>query len=334
MHVDIRFTAQGIYLPEIDLWLDPQDRCENAWISHGHSDHARGLHCQVIATPETLRVYRIRWPEDPNIPQHLHPLPYGLSMEWQGATLTPYPASHILGAALLLIQFRGERVVYTGDIKLREPICGTTTETVRCDRLIIESTFGLPIYRFLSAEQARHRIVAFARECLGDGITPVFMGYPLGRGQEAAHVLCHAGIPTAIHGAIARLMPVYEESGFTFPGWFPYNAKETEGKALVVVPGFRANLEASGKNTRLAYVSGWAAIDNARNRSGAEQLIPYSDHADFNELLALVEASGAREVDVVHGYTEAFARILSRRGIIARAPQAAATRFDSEVLEG
>ena len=35
-------------------------------------------------------------------------------------------------------------------------------------------------------------------------------------------------------------MPVYEESGFTFPGWFPYNAKETEGKALVVVPGFRA----------------------------------------------------------------------------------------------
>ena len=80
------------------------------------------------------------------------------------------------------------------------------------------------------------------------------------------------------------LCRLYEESGFTFPGWFPYNAKETEGKALVVVPGFRANLEASGKNTRLAYVSGWAAIDNARNRSGAEELIPYSDHADFNEL--------------------------------------------------
>ncbi len=243
--------------------------------------------------------------------------------------LTAYPASHILGAAQLLIELGGSRVVYTGDIKLREPICGTKTKTVQCDRLIIESTFGLPIYRFLSAEDARYRIVAFARECLRDGITPVFMGYPLGRGQEAAHVLCHAGIPTAIHGAIARLMPVYEDSGFTFPGWFPYNAKETEGKALVVVPGFRAYLEASGKNTRLAYVSGWAAIDNARNRSGAEELIPYSDHADFQELLALVEASGASEVDVVHGYTEAFARILSRRGITATAPHAAAARSDS-----
>jgi Cft2 family RNA processing exonuclease len=334
MPVEVQFTPQGIYLPEVDLWLDPQDRCENSWISHGHSDHARGLHCNVIATPETLRVYRIRWPADENMPQNLHPLAYQESLEWRGATLTAYPASHILGAAQVLIEYRGERLVYTGDIKLRQPICGATTEIIACDRLIIESTFGLPIYRFLSREDACHRIVRFARECLQDGITPVFVGYPLGRGQEAAHVLCHAGVPTAIHGAIARLMPVYEEFGFTFPGWFPYNAKETEGKALVVVPSFRANLEASGKNTRIAYISGWAALDNARNRSGAEELIPYSDHADFDELLTLVQQCGAQEVDVVHGYTEAFARILSQRGIRARAPHAAAARSDAEAMEG
>jgi Cft2 family RNA processing exonuclease len=332
--VDIRFTSQGIYLPAIDLWLDPQERCEHSWISHGHSDHARGLHCTVIATPETIRVYRVRWPEDEQVPQALRPLAYGESMEWRGATLTAYPASHIVGAAQLLIEFQGERIVYTGDIKLRDPICGSHTEPVRCDRLIIESTFGLPIYRFLSRDDASVRIVNFARECLDDRITPVFMGYPLGRGQEIAFTLCQAGIPTAIHGSIARMIPVYEEAGFAFPNWFPYNARETEGKALVVVPGFRAQLEASGKNTRLAYVSGWAAIDNARSRAGAEELIPYSDHADFDELLALVENSGAREVDVVHGYTEAFARILRQRGIEARAPREAAERTDAEVFEG
>jgi hypothetical protein len=115
----------------------------------------------------------------------------------------------------------------------------------------------------------------------------------------------------------------------------PYNARETEGKALVVVPNFRAYIEASGKNTRLAYVSGWARLDNARNRVGAEELIPYSDHADFEELLEIVERSGAREVDVVHGYTEAFAGILQKRGIDARAPKAAAGRqMDEEVPEG
>jgi Cft2 family RNA processing exonuclease len=332
--VQIDFTPQGICLPDIGLWLDPQDKCENSWISHGHTDHARGLHCKVIGTTYTLRIYRMRWPEDAESTQHLSSLDYGESMDFHGARLTAYPAGHIVGAAQLLIEWKGERIVYTGDIKLRPPICGATTQVVPCDRLIIESTFGLPIYHFLSREEARERMVLFARQGLAEGTTPVFIGYPLGRGQEAVHVLCQAGIPTAVHGSIARMIPVYESAGYALPGWIPYAAKDTEGKALVVVPNFRATMEASGKNTRFAYVSGWAALDNARARSGAEELIPYSDHGDFDELLALVEQSGATEVDVVHGYSEAFASILSQRGVIARAPRALAARAGEEVPEG
>jgi Cft2 family RNA processing exonuclease len=129
-------------------------------------------------------------------------------------------------------------------------------------------------------------------------------------------------------------MPAYEDAGYAFPGWSPYIARDTAAKAMVIVPNFRAWVEASGRNYRLAYVSGWAALDNARNRAGAEELIPWSDHADFEELLQLVERSGARQVDVVHGYTESFARILSKRGIEARAPTAAAARDDEDTPEG
>lgn len=333
--MDVRFTGEGVYLPEIDLWLDPRNRCEHSWISHAHSDHARGLHCNVLATGPTLRIYRQRWPEDIDQPQNLVQMDYGQTIDWKGARLTAFPASHIVGAAQLLIEFGGERLVYTGDIKLRPPICGVTTEVIPCHRLIVESTFGLPIYHFLHRDQARTRIVEFARACLADGITPVFIGYALGRGQEIVHVLCEAGVPTAVHGSIARLLPHYEEAGYAFPCWMPYEARATAGKALVVVPTFRAQLEASGKNIRLAYVSGWAALDNARNRVGAEELIPYSDHGDFEELLSIVEGTGAREVDVVHGYTEAFAHVLRQRGIEARAPLATAQRAsDEEVPEG
>jgi Cft2 family RNA processing exonuclease len=328
--VDIRFTRAGIHVAPIDLWLDPQDRCENAWLSHAHSDHARGLHGTVFATPDTLKLYRLRWPEDDAVPQFLRALPYGHSAAWNGARLTAFPASHILGAAQLLIEYNGERVVYTGDIKLRPPICGALTQPVACDRLIVESTFGLPIFHFLSREEAMERIVAFAHECLAENLTPVFIGYPLGRGQEIVHVLCEAGVPTAVHGSIARLIPAYEEAGYSFPSWTPYMARDPDAKALVVVPNFRAWIEASGRSYRLAYVSGWAALDNARNRSGAEELIPYSDHADFEELLDIVERSGAREVDVVHGYTEPFARILSQRGIDARAPLGPESRAPEE----
>jgi Cft2 family RNA processing exonuclease len=104
--------------------------------------------------------------------------------------------------------------------------------------------------------------------------------------------------------------------------------RETEGKALVVTPDFRNYLEASGKNIRIAYVSGWAALDNARARAGAEVLIPYSDHADFDELLSIVDQTGAREVDVIHGYTEPFARILRLRGIDATAHTSTAQEHD------
>lgn len=328
--MDIRFTSSGIYVADIGLWLDPAEQCEHSWISHAHSDHARGLHCNVYATPETMQLYRLRWPEDLNSPQTLTSLRFGEPFPFRGATLTAFPASHILGAAQLLIEWQGERVVYTGDIKLRPPICGATTQVVPCSRLIIESTFGLPIYRFLDHETARERIVAFAAECFADRITPVFIGYSLGRGQEIAHVLCQAGMRVSVHGAIARLMPVYEEAGYGFPGWHPYAARDPDPGAMVVVPGFRAWIEASGRAFRLAYVSGWAALDNARNRAGAEELIPYSDHADYEELLAIVGQSGAREVDVVHGYTEMFARILQARGIEARAPREAAARDPEE----
>jgi Cft2 family RNA processing exonuclease len=329
--MQVEFLPSGIYLPEIDLWLDNVEPCGATWISHGHSDHARGCHGKVIGTSTTLRIYRMRlWlPEGETEPEIL-PLEFGETLDWNGAALTAFPASHILGGAQLLVEFRGERLVYTGDIKLRPPLCGNTTEPIPCDRLIVESTFGLPIYQLLDRNEATAQIVRFAKSCLEDGATPAFIGYPLGRGQEIVHVLCQAGICTAVHGAIAKFIPIYEEAGYQFCGWEAYEARSTAGKALVVIPSHGNVLEASGKNIRLAYVSGWAALDNARSRSGAERLIPYSDHADFNELLSMVARCAPKHVDVVHGYTLPFAKILQKRGYSAAAPQRASERTNIE----
>ena len=329
--MDVEYHERGIYLPQIDLWLDNTQDCSATWISHGHSDHARGCHGKVIATPITLRLYRKRlWlPEGQAEPEPIA-LGFGEAIDWNGARLTSYPASHILGAAQLLVEFQNERLVYTGDIKLRQPLCGDTTQPIPCDRLIIESTFGLPIYRLLDRDAAIQRIINFARLCLEEATIPAFVGYPLGRGQEIVHVLCQAGFRTAVHGAIAKFLPDYEDHGYRFPGWEPYESTAIAGKALVVVPSHGNVLEASGKNVRVAYVSGWAALDNARSRSGAERLIPYSDHADFTELLSLVEQSAPKHIDVVHGYTAPFAKILQARGYSAAAPLRTSARTNIE----
>jgi Cft2 family RNA processing exonuclease len=333
--VQIEYQQQGIYLPAIDLWLDSTSPCAATWISHGHSDHARGCHGTAIATSLTLRFYRMRlWMDEEDTEPNLRPLEFGESLMWNGATLTAYPAGHILGAAQLLIEHDGERVVYTGDMKVRAPLCGDMAVAVPCNHLIVETTFGLPIYRLLDREEAAQRIICFARTCLEESTIPAFIGYPLGRGQEIVHVLCQAGLRTAVHGAIAKFLPVYEDAGFTCPGWEPYEAKATAGKALVVVPTHGAALEASGKNIRLAYVSGWAALANARARNGAEELIPYSDHADFEELLNVVESSGAEQIDLVHGYTGPFGHILRTRGYKVNVPEHAWSRTNVEDAEG
>ena len=147
IYMRIDFRPHGIWLSDIDLWLDCTEPCPNCWISHGHSDHARGPHGRVFGTVWTLEMYRMRNSDNPDECLECVPVEYGEPFEFGGAQFTALPASHILGAAQLLIDYQGERVVYTGDIKLKDPLCGTPAVIAECDRLIIESTFGLPIYR-------------------------------------------------------------------------------------------------------------------------------------------------------------------------------------------
>src|SRR5260370_29328117 len=55
--VVVDFHPQGIHLPEIDIWLDATEPRPDVWISHGHGDHAQGVHHQVFGTAATLWIY-------------------------------------------------------------------------------------------------------------------------------------------------------------------------------------------------------------------------------------------------------------------------------------
>jgi putative mRNA 3-end processing factor len=52
-----------------------------------------------------------------------------------------------------------------------------------------------------------------------------------------------------------------------------------------------------------------------------------SDHVDWPSLLASIEASGAGEIWVTHGFTTPVVRWLGERGLDAKAVQ---TRFEGE----
>ena len=60
----------------------------------------------------------------------------------------------------------------------------------------------------------------------------------------------------------------------------------------------------------LALLTGWALDPATIYRSKVHAAFPVSDHADFPELLELVERVRPRQVVVVHGFEREFASAL------------------------
>ena len=63
-------------------------------------------------------------------------------------------------------------------------------------------------------------------------------------------------------------------------------------------------------------MTGWALVKGATYRYGVDHALPLSDHADFDELLELVDIVRPKKVYTHHGDPE-FAELLKSRGIDA-----------------
>ena len=79
------------------------------------------------------------------------------------------PAGHIFGSAQCFLFAGNETLLYTGDFKLRPGKSAEPAQWRKADTLIMETTFGLPRYRFPPTEQVIEQIVAFCRETIEDG---------------------------------------------------------------------------------------------------------------------------------------------------------------------
>ena len=63
-----------------------------------------------------------------------------------GIRITPYPAGHVLGAAMFLIEIAGLKIMFTGDYSReddRHLVSAAVPKDVKIDVLITESTFGI-----------------------------------------------------------------------------------------------------------------------------------------------------------------------------------------------
>jgi Cft2 family RNA processing exonuclease len=294
----------------LKLALDTQAPGFQSVVSHAHGDHIPWEAHEAWASPETKDLLGIRKPD-----LLVHEIPWGEATRVGAARVTLHPAGHILGSALTLIEApSGETLLYTADTKVREGLTTPLAEFSKADTLIVESTFGLPIYHFPPTEALRERAVRWAKETLAEGEVPVFLGYALGKSQEILAILRDGGVPTIAHGAVWNMCQVYERDGVHFPTTRPYVPGEVEGAALVVPGSFAEHPMITKLDARIAYCSGWAMLSKSRIQMDADLLLPLSDHADFPELLEIVRRVRPEKVYANHGYADILTHLLRKDG--------------------
>jgi len=305
---------RGVQIPAARLWLDPEGARDFAFISHAHSDHT-GRHGRIVCTPATERLMRARMGD---LPSEFDTISLGEEKDYEGFSLRLIPAGHVLGSAQLLFRSPEGTLLYTGDFKLRRGLSSERAEAVRAETLIMETTYGLPRYRFPPAGETIAAVVRFCVEAVEDGETPVLLGYALGKGQEILSALAGAGLPIMLHNAILRIARIYEEFGIAFPPYATFAANRAAGHVVVCPPQMAGSkVLRSIRQRRVAALTGWALDPATVHRMQVDAAFPLSDHADYDELWQHVEAVGPRRVLTLHGFAQEFARDLRAKGIEA-----------------
>jgi DNA ligase 1 len=312
----------GLYLPQVGLWLDAHQACrgpEKAFVSHAHSDHT-ARHRETILTAPTASLMQARTPGK----RLEHILDYRQPLALEGgahpATITLYPAGHILGSAMALVQADGESLLYTGDFKLRQGLSNEVCEPQSARVLIMESTFGRPHYVFPPTAEVLNGVIRFCRETLDNHETPVLLGYSLGKSQELLSGLAGAQLPLMLHDEIWKLTQIYRHFGCVFPEHERFHAGSARGRVLLCPPqAVRAAWFKDLGPARKAIITGWAVDPSCRFRYQCDAAFPLSDHADFPELLEMVRLVNPQTIYIVHGFTAEFAHTLREHGYDARA---------------
>ena len=307
----IERTPQGLYCRAADAWVDPWRPVPRALITHAHADHARPGCGEYWAVDCSEGVLRQRLGRDIT----LHPMRYG-EERWLGqCKVSFHSAGHVLGSAQIRLEVDGEVWVVSGDYKRDDDPSCAPFEPVRCDVLITEATFGLPIYRWESGAEVARQVRDWWQ---GDPSRPsLLFCYAFGKAQRLLAELHDIGVrdEVLLHGAVETVTRHYREAQVPMLPSRPVSElprKDALAGRLVLAPpsAHRSTWMRRFKAPQTAFASGWMAVRGARRRRGYERGFVLSDHADWPGLLRTIRESGARKVYVTHGQSEVLSRYL------------------------
>jgi putative mRNA 3-end processing factor len=277
-------------------------------LSHAHGDHLyREDPGAVICSAVTAALARVRR-EDVPLERTTHP------------AVELFDAGHVPGStAARITDPDGTRYLYTGDLSTRDRFYLEGFEPVDADVLVIEATYGEPVYVFPPQEAVEREVVDWLD---GTYDRPVLaFGYTLGRTQELQLLAKRSSRERLfVTEATARINGVVEEHYDVEFGARRYREATELGPGDVLVLPTQTNRLSfvdtlvEEREALKAGFSGWAIDTSFRYRGDYDETFPLSDHCDFTELVDVVRAVDPEVVYTQHGSAETLATRLTREG--------------------
>ncbi len=250
-------------------------------------------------SPETRQLLIAERNADLEYRNNIIPLERGLEKRLDdGSKLTLLPSGHMLGSCQVVLELTsGIRCGYSGDF------AWPLADVIQVDELVVDSTYGNPasIRRYTQGE---------AENCLLEVVVQA-----LRRGS--VHVKAHRGtiervlqviagnvaVPVLASSRLLREIDVYQNHGFGSEALVALNS--SLGRAALNERSY-VRLYSKGDAFKYELIEGTNITCSAYMTGGTDHpllkfserayRVALSNHADFEETLAYVEATGAKKV--------------------------------------
>ena len=208
-----------------------------------------------------------------------------------------FPSNHMLGSCQVAVELpNGLRIGYSGDFGW--PL----DEVIKVDQLVVDGTYGSPssVRRYTQAE-AEECLLTIVCERLRYG--SVHIKAHRGTIERVLHVLGdNVGVPILATERLIREVKVYQNYGFAIGSLEALNSDA--GKSAMKERAY-VRLYSKGDGFGNEPIGGTSVTCSAFMASADHPLMRYSErayrvalsnHADFDETIAYVEATGAKRV--------------------------------------
>lgn len=284
-----------------------------AFVSHAHADHAQAFRYKDLVKYTTEPTRRLLEVLGYKTKGEWRRLPEGGKVKIGEIEVRAHNAGHVLGSVQFEAVTPEGTILYTGDFDMGDSYTMQPAEPVNCDLLVIETTFGAPMFKFPKRAKVALEMVKWALlEAIPRGMVPTFNTDSIGNAQEVISIFNKmTKLPVVTVKSATKVSDVYREYGHHLEY---VDADSEEGRELI--ESRRCTLIAP-KRSRLSYgnleaalASGWAVIMKRRNRC-----FTLSDHADFRNLLNFIRRCHPKRVLTFHGgaMTKDFANYVKNK---------------------